>query len=333
MIPSRTDMRRRLLILTAFLTLAAWPGSARAQGMNAANMNVPNLGTLAGATVNRPAANPGEPTLNLNDTFVAFLDSAIPRNVVGLRFDADYGNRQPMRSTYLFPKGAVPGAVGFPLPETRVDTLELTSYAEYSLDSWFSVFIEAPYRWINPEINGNQSGAGDMRYGLKICTWTDEAFLATILFRVYQPSARTETLGTSHWSIEPGLLAAYRFSENVHLEGEFRYWIPLTRDDFAGNILRYGAGLSYGQRKPNGFWYMPVVEGIGWTVLSGKTIVASSSDAFVIQEARDQTIFNGYLGVRVGYGKNTDMYIGYGRAFTGHAWARDMVRVEFRFSY
>ncbi|MBM3996456.1 MAG: transporter [Planctomycetes bacterium] len=326
-------MRLRLTILTALLALAALPGFARSQGVSAGNMNMPNLGRLAGSTVNRPATNPGDPTLNINDTFAAFLDSAIPRNIVGLRFDSSYDNRQPARATYLFPRGGVAGGPGFLLPETRVNTIDFTSYAEYSLDTWFSVFIEAPYRWVNPEVNGNQSGAGDMRYGLKICTWTEDNFLATILLRVYQPSARTETLGTGHWSIEPGLLAAYRFNENVHLEGEFRYWIPLTRDDFAGNILRYGLGLSYGQRNPYGLWYAPVVEGVGWTVLSGKTVVASSPDSFVIQEARNQTIFNASLGLRFGYGRNTDMYIGYGRAFTGHTWGRDMVRVEFRYVF
>jgi hypothetical protein len=78
---------------------------------------------------------------------------------------------------------------------------------------------------------------------------------------------------------------------------------------------------------------MPVVEGIGWTVLSGKTMLASSPDNFVVQEARNQTIVNGYLGLRVGYTQNVDLYLGYGRSFTGQFWARDMYRFEVRLSY
>ena len=109
--------------------------------------------------------------------------------------------------------------------------------------------------------------------------------------------------------------------------------MPLGNSDFSGNILRYGVGLSYGQRKANGVWYMPVAEAIGWTVLGGQTMIASSPDNFVIKDARNQTIVNAYLGLRVGYAQNVDLFIGYGRSFTGDFWARDMYRFEVRLSY
>jgi hypothetical protein len=334
--------RNRFAILTAavMLLLGGLPGMLRAQSMNMGGVTMPpNLGQLAGPPgqllgANQSAqANNFDPSLSINDTFVSFIDSAVPRNAFGLRFDAAYNNRQPMRATYLFAKGGLPNSTGFPLPETRVDTLELTSSAEFSLTSWFSLFMEAPYRWIDPEVNANQSGAADMRYGLKVCTWSDDNVIATILLRIYQPTARYETLGTGHWSIEPGLLAAYRINANFHLEGEFRYWIPLSSNDFAGDIFRYGLGLAYGQRNANGVWYTPVIEAIGWTVLSGKTMLASTADHFVVQEARNQTIVNAYLGLRMGYARNVDWYLGYGRSFTGQFWARDMFRVEVRLSY
>ena len=299
------------------------------------NMGLPTTpsGPLAGSGI--PAANGGDgvPSLNINDTFVSWIDSAVPRTNFGLRFDATYNDRQPMRATYLFAKGGLPNSPGFTLPETRVDTLEFTSYAEYSVMPWLSVFIEAPYRWVNPEINGNQSGPGEMRYGLKLCTWSDDDVIASVLLRIYQPTARDASLGTSHWSIEPGLLVAYRISEKIHFEGEFRYWIPLGGGDFAGDMLRYGAGLSYGQRNPAGLWYTPVTEVIGWTILSGKSMVTASVDDFVVQDARNETIVNAYLGVRVGYGANMDVYLGYGRALTGQYWARDNYRFEFKISY
>jgi hypothetical protein len=330
--------RRCRRLVVAVILLAGLPGTVRAQQMG--NLAMPaGLGgpaTPSGQLFGVSPANPqgsGDPSLSINDTYVGFIDSAVPRNVIGLRFDADFNNRQPTRATYLFAKGGVPNSVGFPLPETRVDADEMTSYAEFGVASWFSIFMEAPYRWINPEVNANQSGPGDMRYGLKICTWSDENIIATILLRVYQPTARNATLGTGHWSLEPGLLAAYRISPSWHLEGEFRYWIPLSSDDFAGNILRYGLGLSWGQRQPAGVWYAPVVECIGWTVLSGKTMLASSPDDFVIQDARNQTIVNAYLGLRFGYGQNVDMFLGYGRAVTGEYWARDNFRFEVRLSY
>jgi hypothetical protein len=320
-----------MLAIAALFTV---PADVRAQIASWDSM--PKFGTMAmpqGTSFGAGNAKKEEdPGIAISETFVGWLDSAVPRSTVGLRFDSLYNNRQPMRAEYYHPKGGLPNSNGFPLMETRVDYQELTSFAEYSWTPWFSVFVEAPYRWLNPEINENRSGATDMRYGLKLCTWSSDSFIATILVRLYQPSARHESLGTGHWSVEPGLLAAYRLNEMIHFEGEFRYWIPITRDDFAGNVMRYGVGVSYGQKKP-GMWVVPVAEGIGWTVMSGQTAIATSANNFEVREARSQTIVNAYLGLRWGYGQNIDFYAGYGRSLTGHSWQRDLYRFEVRYSY
>lgn len=333
--------RIRIVILTALAALA-WlgvPALVRAQGSVTMGMpQMPQMGSIMGAqpsAVTGAGSSPAQaadPPLAVSDSFVSFIDSALPRNIFGLRFEGDYDNRQPMRATYLFAKGGVPGSTGFPLPETRVDTLQLTSSAEFAFTPWFSVFMEAPYRWISPEVNDYQTGGGDVCYGLKLCTWSSNGLIATVLLRLYQPTAIHDTLGTGHWSLEPGLLAAYQFSPALRLEGEFRYWTPLGGNDFSGDMLRYGVGLSYGARKP-GFWFVPVGECVGWTVLSGKTMVASSADSYVIQSAAGETIINAYAGMRFGYGPNLDFYIGYGRSLTGDFWSRDTYRFEVRFRY
>jgi hypothetical protein len=329
--------RTRFLICALALILGS-ASQLRAQGMNLGSMqSMPSLGQLATPSgsmfsASTPPPKDEDPALGVTDTYVSFIDSAVPRNLVALRFDALYNNRQPFRAEYFHPKGGLPGSVGFPFVETRIDYQELTSYAEYSLTKWFSMFIEAPYRWLNPEINANRSGASDMRYGLKVCTWSDDNIIATILLRVYQPTAASEALGTSHWSIEPGVLASWRIDPNLHLEGEFRFWIPLGNHDFAGEILRYGLGLSYGQ-KTSGVWYTPVAEAIGWSVLSGKTMMATSPTNFIVESARGDTIVNAYLGMRFGYGPNLDFYAGYGRSLTGDFWQRDTYRFEMRFNY
>jgi hypothetical protein len=317
---------------------SALPAAVRAQGVGNPAMNMgslqsmPSMGApaLPGSTFSKQPD--VEPSLSISDTYVSFIDSAVPRNVVGMRFEALYRNQQPMRSEYYHPKGGLPGATGFPFIETRIDYQELTSYAEFSPTPWLSIFMEAPYRWLNPEINDNRSGAGDMRYGLKLCTWSDENIIATILLRLYQPVAAREALGTSHWSVEPGILAAYRVTGQLHLEGEFRWWIPLGGTDFAGDVLRYGLGVSYGQKQA-GFWYAPVVECVGWSVMGGKTMIASSPTDFIVLDAYGQTIVNGYLGLRWGYGPNLDFYAGYGRSFTGEFWQRETYRFEVRFCY
>jgi hypothetical protein len=336
-------MRRRIRLasLASVLVLLGWglTGTLCAQqGMNVGGMTMPpSMGPLASpqgqmAGASKPGSQATDPGLNITDSYVSFIDGAAPRNVVGLRFEGMYGNQQPMRSEYLFAKGGLPNSAGFSLPETRVNTLELTSYAEYAIMPWFSMFIEAPYRWVSPSVNNYQYGAGDMRYGLKLCTWSSDSIVATVLLRIYQPTASHETLGTGHWSLEPGLLAAYRVNPNILIEGEIRYWTALGGSDFAGDLVRYGVGVSYGQRTA-GVWYMPVLEGVGWTVLSGKTMIASSPDNFAVQDAHGQTIVNAYLGLRVGYGKSLDFYLGYGHSLTGLAWARETYRFEMRFSY
>ena len=62
-------------------------------------------------------------------------------------------------------------------------------------------------------------------------------------------------------------------------------------------------------------------------------MIASSADSFVIQEARNQTIVNAYLGVHLGYGKNIDVYLGYGRSLTGDFWLRDTYRFQVSYSF
>jgi hypothetical protein len=340
--------RFRFVIVTALagLTWLGLPLLACAQGMtgmgglpNMGSMGqMPTMGSVMGSqsgTVAGSGANPAQasdPPLAIHDSFVSFIDSAVPRNIVTLRFEGDYDNPQPMRATYLFAKGGLPGTSGFPLPETRVDTLQLTSSAEYAFTPWISAFVEAPYRWVSPEVNAYQTGSGDVSYGLKLCTWSSDSLIATILFRVYQPTASRDSLGTGHWSLEPGLLAAYQISPTWHLEGEFRYWTPIGGSDFSGDMLRYGVGISYGAKKP-GFWFAPVGECVGWTILSGKTMIASSADNFVIQSAAGETIINAYLGMRFGFGQNLDFYVGYGRSLTGDIWNRDTYRLEARFSF
>ncbi|HZZ77372.1 MAG TPA: transporter [Gemmataceae bacterium] len=315
--------------MLSLLACVSMPAFACAQGMG--NMQMPQMGPVMGATSPNAAAS-ADPPLAVNESYVSFLDSAVPRNIFMLRFDGAYNNRQPARAGYLFPNGGMPGTPGFQSPETRVDTLQLTSVAEYSLLPYFSVFMEAPYRWINPEVNPNQNGAGDISYGFKLCTWSSDGLIATILFRVYQPTAVHEALGTGHWRLEPGLLVDYQISPSFRLEGEFRYWTQLGSSDFGGDFLRYGLGLSYGARKA-GFWFVPVAEAVGYSILSGKTMQAFSPEAYIIQDARGECIVNTYLGLHLGYGPNIDLYMGYGRSLTGDFWNRDTYRVELRLLY
>jgi hypothetical protein len=323
-------MRRNLRailygILAGFWLAVGLVAPAHAQ---VARSTIPTFGL----TQPQPQQSSDEEALSVTASNVGIIDPALPMTMLRLRFDDAFHNPRPSRAEFIQAKPAFLGGRGQPLAETNLAYQELETYVEYAWVPFFSTFVGAPYRWINPDINANSSGYGDMTYGFKMCTWNSESIMATLQFRLYNPTGGTG-LGTGHWSAEPALTGAYQITEQFLLEGEARYWVPLGGSDFAGDVVRYGLGLSYGQRTASGFWYCPVVEGVGWSVLGGKALAASSPTNFYVQDAHGQTIFNGYLGLRLGLGSHLDSYLGYGRCFTGDTWQRDFARFEVRLIY
>jgi hypothetical protein len=289
------------------------------------NTSMPNFGFS-------PPPPEEEETLAVTETNVGIIDPSLPLTMARIRVDGGFHMPRPVRAEYFQAKPGFLGGRGQPLAETNVAYQDITTYGEYAWLPFFSTFIEAPYRLLNPNVNANAHGYSDVNYGFKLCTWSSDGLVATIQFRLYNPTGNNG-LGNGHWTAEPALTGAYRLSDSWLFEGEFRYWAPLNGSDFAGDMFRYGLGVSYGKRDPGGFWYIPVLEGVGWSVLSGQSLVASSPTDYMIQDAKGQTIFNGYLGLRLGYGTHIDGYLGYGRCFTGDMWQRDFVRAELRFIY
>lgn len=275
-----------------------------------------------------PAAEPDLGPLPADfDTGVSFLDSALPRSLLRLRFDVNQYNRRPTRAEYLFPGDA------FAVPETRVHTQELSTYVEYGLNEWFSTFMETPYKWVNPDQNDNVNGFGDFHFGAKFAGWNSATLLTAFQLRVGGHTSQHPQTGAGHWSIEPALLANWRIAELFTLEGQVGYWFPIGGTDFAGEVFKYGVGLSYGGRSETAIQLMPVAEIVGWTVTGGRQVVASAPGVFAVESAAGDTVLNGCLGLRFTLGHNADIYTGYSRSFTGVPWYRDTIRVEFRLFY
>jgi hypothetical protein len=275
---------------------------------------------------NQLSSRPANDNLFINQSAVSFLDSALPRSTLRLRLDLGYDMPQPIRDEYFISRN------GLPMLETKVQSYQdVASYVELAPASFFSLFVETPIRWLNPAINANTYGVGDTNFGLKLVTWNDQELLATLQLRFYAPTGRPG-LGTQHWTIEPALLGIWQPYSNIELEGELRYWAPLGGTSFAGDVLRYGVGLSLGKVSQT-LWFKPVAEVVGWTAVGGQTLLVTAPDAYLVQSAAGQTIINGYLGLRLGLGNTLDFYTGYGRCFTGDSWTRDFVRVELRLFY
>jgi hypothetical protein len=317
-----------------------------------------------------------------------YIDNAIPRNRLRLRYDAGYGDNEPDRAEYFYPQcgcfllsalpslpSTIPGktlgnvgltptvlsavAHGFgpPKPEKNVDFQELSTYLEFAPLVNFSAFIDQPVRWINPQVNRNAYGFGDMRLGFKYAFLFDPNYFYTFQFKVYVPTGSTDLgLGTGHASLEPGLLVFHRLTDRLYFIGEFVDWIPIEGTkfvgsavnglgrgrSFAGNILNYGAGLFYNAVLTDNFRIAPTVEFVGWTVLGG---LEATNTQVGFRSAAGDTIVNGKFGVRLALGNyqragggsalndRFDWFIGYARALTDDVWYRNMFRTEVTWFY
>ena len=166
--------------------LASWAGPVHAQNNFTSNLPFGH----------NPALAQNEPTPGSldSDSGVAFLDSAIPHTMIRTRFDLVYGIRQPNRAEYFWAKGG-PYNPGPLFPEKRLDFQELRTYGEYALNPWFSLFLETPYKFINPQVNANNRGTGDLDFGLKFAMLATDTWTATVQLRMVAPTASARGLG------------------------------------------------------------------------------------------------------------------------------------------
>lgn len=273
-------------------------------------------------------------SLAMFNSAVGYIDPAIPGNQIRLRFDAAYDSNRPNRAEFIYARGA-PIGPGLPLPERRIDYQTVSSYVEYLFRPRLSGFVDIPVRFINPEINADAGGLGDLSTGIKYAFVQTPTSVATFQFKTYVPSGNARLgLGTNHATLEPGLLVYRQLAPRLRGEGELCFWVPAGGTSFSGDVIRYGAGLSYGARPPDAFWISPVTEFVGWTVLGGKeSFLPDGSLTPVVQSASGDTILNAKVGVRAGVGNRANVYAGYGRPLTGEVWYKNLWRLELRLFY
>jgi hypothetical protein len=285
----------------------------------------------------------GGDTVSLAQSNVGYIDSAIIRSQVRMRFDAAYGMNRPDRAEYYYTTweafgGRMPNP---PLgqPDPNVDFQLISTYLEYALTDRFSVFADVPVLFNNPSRNENHAGLGDMiagfRWGLSNCC--DRQL--TFQLKNYFPTGDDDAwLSAGHYSIEPGLLYYQQLSDRVTLEAEFKDWIsvdgavnPQNGDPYAGNVLQYGIGLGYNWRQRGHWTITPIVEFVGWTVLEGQVFEFDElGNELGPADAAGDTIVNVKLGARITDCCGGGFYAGYGRSLTGDRWYEEIVRIEFR---
>lgn len=299
---------------------------------------------------------PARGQLIVGDSSVGYIDSAILKTQVRVRFDAAYKSRSADRVEFVYAKYGQPGA---PRVERGIDShQELAAYLEYKPMELLSFFTEVPFRWIDPIVNENTGGMYDMTAGLKLSLAESRTTQLTGQFRTYIPTGDNDSgLGTNHVSLEPSILWMQKLSDRLTMEAELRDWIPIDASttgggggsgggggggggtgqggerEFSGNVLRYGLGLGYLAYEDSQFTVTPVTEVVGWHVFSG---LKSTNTGDRISATND-SIANLKIGLRLGckqcphHGSPSDsLFIGYGRALTGDIWYSEILRVEFR---
>lgn len=266
----------------------------------------------------------------------SYIDSAIPQSQIRIRFDAMRDSNRPDRGEFFYPKCGILGgdATGPPAAERNIDsTQEISAYLEAAVSDRFSVFVEVPFRFINPQVNENESGLSDINAGFKYAFINEDCRVVTFQLRNYFDTGDGfKGLGTDHYSIEPAVLVYQQLRENLFLHAELRDWIAIGGSDFAGNVLRYGVGVSTVAYNSCNFRISPCVEMVGWTFLSGKELALPGINDAAIVDASGDTIINAKVGLRFGF-ENSDFAISWGRPLTGEFHYQEIARAEFRLRF
>jgi hypothetical protein len=338
---SRCNRPTAMALLTLLIVLPAFARAQQAlpppiepgRGTIKSNDGQPMVGSMSNSTLEpitfKTLGSDNQPPGPAYESNVSFIDSAVPMTQIRLLFDANYDDRRPTRAEFLFPKSGTPGSPGWLKPEDRVDWQQLTTYAEFAYENLYSGFLEIPTKWVNPDINDNNVGLGDVNLGVKMTVMQTAGLTTAVQLRATIPTRVGPGLSSDHYSIEPGFLFYLRPIPWMAFEGEVRYSASLSGSDYAGDFVRYGLGVSFLERDYNDFWAAPVFELVGWSILSGQEMVPDSG-SYTVRSAAGDTIVNAMAGVRFGFGDNGDIYTGCGHSLTSDAWAQFFWRVEFR---
>jgi hypothetical protein len=343
-----------------YLSLAEYHASSVFE--NSAQLNYPHNLALNWLQTSTPPPKPAKPPVEkikrtaIDPSMVGYIEDAGIHSEFRIRFDAAWDDETPDRAEFFYAKCgcyANPAAGANFDPNTPgpgpgipkdVNFQQLYFYGEYAPTPRISVFLQFPFRWLQPQsLPGappafpNSSGFGDMPIGIKFAPIASDRRHLTLQFKTILPSGNAHSgLGTNHATIEPSILYYERLSERLTIEAEFGDAHPLgssaglpttSSKGFAGDVLFYGAGPSYQFINDEQFRLAGVLEFVGWNIRNGfVTGPANPSTAGV-------NIVNAKVGPRMLFGSHHSFYAGYGIALTSAKWYREIFRTEYRYAF
>ncbi len=293
-------------------------------------------------------------------SMVGYIDDSTITDQIRVRFDAATGNDVPDRAEFFYAQcgcnfaGAPgPGGLGPGDLVTNLKFQQLTVDAQYALKtggrkSPFAVFASIPVRFVEPQAFlgqtfrpplpntfTNSSGLSDIRVGVKAALFDGEDSTLTAQVQGYFKTGDAKKgLGTDHGSVEFALLGRQNMSERAQLEGEVGDWHPTggstapNGQSYTGDVLFYGFGPSYEVVRTNRVSFAPVVELVGWHLFGGQ-----QQNAGVLESAAGINIVNIKVGARTTIDAHGSIYVGWGRSLTDAVWYKNIIRLEYRYSF
>jgi hypothetical protein len=290
-------------------------------------------------------------------SMVGYIEDATVGKRFRMRFDSGADINSPDRAEFFYAKcgcfrtlsgspaldlnapGPGPGVV------TGMNFQQLNLLSEYTIGRHASVFTELPFRWIKPTdfvpgtgSFGNQSGLGDISVGTKLALSSTASHDITVMVRGSFPTGdASKGLGTDHGSVEPALLVRQTLGGRAQIEGMFGDYHPTGSSkgplpgngNFSGDILYYGIGPSFDIVQNSSVHIAPVVELVGWHVLSGYE-TATFNPPTSTGDVSGLNIVNLKIGGRVTMATAGSIYVGYGFALTSNQWYDHILRLEYR---
>lgn len=135
----------------------------------------------------------------------------------------------------------------------------------------FSATFEVPFRAVDPVMNLDHAGLGDLEIITKTVLISGNTWLLTQYFGSYMPTGAVGMgLGTGHVSLEPGLLFRHKWNDESWLHGELKFWFPLGADPaHSGQVLKFAVGMNRVWYETDHSAWLPSLELTSYSVLNG----------------------------------------------------------------
>lgn len=196
------------------------------------------------------------------------IDPAQPFNNIRVRSAFGSGMQLPDRAEFFW--GRTVDRRGPPNGESVLDYQDLRLRMELG-SKRFSTTFEVPFRAVDPVINKNHAGLGDLQLITKTVLWDGERWMLTQYFGTQFPTGSSRMgLGTGHVGLEPGFLFRNKWSEQTWLHGELKFWFPLGADpEHHGQTIKFATGINRVWRETDADAIVPSFELTTFSILNG----------------------------------------------------------------